>query len=213
MPTDELKRLERKTFRAASDTGLWDLLLASIFAMFAIAPFLSPRLGDFWSSAVFLPFFGLVYLIIRVVHTRVVLPRVGFVEYGKERRARLQRLTRIMLAGNVVALAVGIYMLTRPNAGQGYLPVVAFSLILLLGFSLGAFYLNVPRLFFYGALAAVAPAVGEALFRRGFASHHGFPITFGLVSMIIVVCGLMRFRQVVLGRTPGSEALPGAEAR
>ena len=51
-----LKEAERKAFRTKYDDGLWDILLGCFFSMFAIAPFLSASLGDFWSSAVFVPF-------------------------------------------------------------------------------------------------------------------------------------------------------------
>jgi len=212
MSPNELQQLERATFRAAADTGLWDVFLASFFAIFAIAPFLSPTLGDFWSSAIFLPFWAAVYFIVRAVNARVVVPRVGFVEYGKARRARLQRLSQIMVAVNLLALAAGIYLATRPNAGQSSLPVVTFPLMLLAAFSLGAFFLDVPRLFFYGALLAAAPVVGEVLYRRGYASHHGFPVAFGVASAIILVSGLMRFR-LVLRKKPGRDARPDEEDR
>ena len=60
MTSNDLAAAERRGFRSVVDTGLWDVMLASVVAMFAIAPLLSVRLGDFWSSAVFVPFWGLV---------------------------------------------------------------------------------------------------------------------------------------------------------
>ena len=64
---------------------------------------------------------------------------------------------------------------------------------ILVGFSLASFLLEIPRVFFYGLLLAVAPIVGEALFVRGYASHHGFPIVFGVSSCVILVSGIVRF--------------------
>lgn len=207
MADGELKRMERSTFRAAADTGLGDIFLASVFAIFAVAPFLSGRLGDFWSSAVFLPVWAGVYLVIRRVHARVVIPRVGIIEVGPRRRARLRRFTLIMLAMNIGALALGAYAASRSTAEQGSVFPLVLSVILLLGFSLAAYLLEIPRLFFYGVLLAGAPFVGEKLFQRGLASHHGFPITFGVAAVIILVSGLVRFRRVVPRRMPGSEEL------
>jgi len=43
----------------------------------AVAPPAQREPGDFWSSVVFLPFWGLVYLAVRLLRTRVVAPRVG----------------------------------------------------------------------------------------------------------------------------------------
>jgi len=202
MNDDDLKRLERSSFRAAVDTGQWDVFLACVFAQFAIAPLLSSRLGDFWSSAVFLPVWAGVYLIIRIVHARVVVPRVGIIEVGPRRRARLRRFTWIMLAVNVGALALGMYAATRSAAGQVSHFHLVLPLVLLSGFSLAAYSLNIPRLFLYGVVVAAAPFVGEELFRRGWASHHGFPITFGVAAVIIFLSGLARFWRVVLRRMP-----------
>jgi hypothetical protein len=53
-----LKEAERKAFKASFDDGLWDIFLGCFFLIFAIGPYLSPTLGDFWSSMVFLPFWG-----------------------------------------------------------------------------------------------------------------------------------------------------------
>ena len=50
-----LREAERKAFRSRYNDGLWDILLGCFFLMFVIAPYLSASLGDFWSSAVFLP--------------------------------------------------------------------------------------------------------------------------------------------------------------
>ncbi|MFC1935998.1 hypothetical protein ACFLX9_04540, partial [Chloroflexota bacterium] len=54
-----LKEAERRAFTKAFQDGLWDILIGCIVLLWAIAPFLSTRMGDFWSSAVFLPFWGL----------------------------------------------------------------------------------------------------------------------------------------------------------
>lgn len=51
-----LKEAERKAFRSKYNDGLWDILLGCFFLMFAVAPYLSPTLGDFWSSVAFVPF-------------------------------------------------------------------------------------------------------------------------------------------------------------
>ena len=72
-----LKAAERKAFRTTYNDGLVDIFLGCFFLMFVIAPYLSASLGDFWSSAVFLPFWALVYLaiwLIIVVSSGMVYP-------------------------------------------------------------------------------------------------------------------------------------------
>ena len=103
---DDLIATERRTFRAAVDTGIWDLLIAGVVAMFAIAPGLSVTMGDFWSAAVFVPVWAVLYLVLWLVRTRLVVPRVGVVRFGADRQARLQTSGLILAAVNVVALLV-----------------------------------------------------------------------------------------------------------
>ncbi len=102
MTTDDLKAAERRVFRTAVDHGLWDVFLASMVAMLAIAPLLSETMGDFWSSAVFLPVYAGVYLAIRLIREHVVVPRVGLVQFGSYRKNRLRRFTVVMLTFGVL---------------------------------------------------------------------------------------------------------------
>ena len=204
----ELKRIERSTYRSVADSGLWDLLLASVVAMFAIAPLLSVHLGDFWSSAVFIPMFAALLVMIRVVQARVIQPRIGTVEFARPRRRRLLMLSVIMLVVNVIALVVGLVVSTRTPVVGGDIVPLGMSLAILIVFSLTAFLLEVPRVFFYGLLLAAAPLVGEALFRRGHASHHGFPIVFGVCAAVILVCGVVRFIRFLPPPRPDDGPLP-----
>jgi len=209
----DLARIERASYRSATDSGLWDILLASIVAEFAIAPLLSVYLGDFWSSAVFLPVFAVVILLIRVVQARVVRPRIGIVEFARPRRQRFLMLTVVMLVVNIVAFIVGLVAFTRAPVAQG--PIVSFGLamVFLVGFSLASFFLEIPRVFFYGLLLAAATLVGEALWVRGHASHHGFPIVFGVCSVVILVSGIVRFVRFLLRAQGGKgrQAVEGAD--
>jgi hypothetical protein len=208
MTENELKKLERATFLSTADTGLWDIYLASILSMLAIAPYLSVYLGDFWASAVFLPFFALLLWGIHLVKVRVIQPRLGIVEYGSPRQKKLRRLGVIMLVVNLAALLLGIVASVRFPMDQGHVFPIVLSLILLLGFSTAAFFLEIPRVFFYGILLAVAPLVGEELFQRGYVTHHGFGVAFGTCAVVILLAGIIRFVRFLPPATPR----PGASS-
>jgi hypothetical protein len=210
MTENELKKLERSTFLATADTGLWDIFLASLLAMFAIAPHLSVHLGDFWSAAVFLPVYALLLWGIHLVKTRVIQPRIGIVEYGRPRQKRLKSLGVIMLVVNVVALVLGLVAAYWLPMEQGAIVPLFLSMIFLLGFSTAAFYLGVPRVFFYGLMVAAAPPIGEFLFLRGYATHHGFPIAFGSCAVVILIAGIIRFVRFLPPPVQGGRA-PSAE--
>lgn len=207
MNITDLKAAERDAFRATADDGLWDLMIASVVAMFAIAPLLSGSMGDFWSSAIFLPIWGVIYLAIRRVRDRVVVPRVGTVEYGLERKRRLKTFGVVLMAVNVIALVLGTVAFLTFDSGAvnpGVYPIV-LSLVVLAGSSLAAWQLEIPRLFLYGVLLATGPLIGEWLWRQGLVSHHGFPVVFGVAAIVIAVSGLLRFARVTNGRRPGAD--------
>ena len=78
-----LKDLEKNIFQKSFQDGLIDIQIGCVVLMFAIAPLLSPFLGDFWSSMVFLPFWALIYLGVKEIRKKIIQPRVGVVEIGK----------------------------------------------------------------------------------------------------------------------------------
>jgi len=199
MSDRDLRDLERRTFRTVTDDGLWDVLIAGVLSMLAIAPLLSESLGDLWSSAIFVPILLATYLIIRAVRRRVVIPRVGTVRFGDDRKRRLRRFSLAMLVVNVVAVLLGLAAamavkrdwLDLGGGGIGY--PITLGIVILVAFSVGAHMTSIPRYYLYGLMLAVAPLVGEWLWRHDLSSHHGYPIVFGAGAAIIFVTGLARF--------------------
>lgn len=187
-----LKEAERKVFATAFQDGLWDVFIGCFVLIFAVAPFLSATLGDFWSSAVFLPFWALVYLAIRLTRRFLVAPRIGMVKFGRSRKARLSRLAAILVAVNVVGLLLGM-LAARVSNRPGWMVLTPFALLMLTIFSVAGYYLDFPRLHLYGVLVSLSPLVGEWLYVTSGASHHGFPITFGITAGLMIGVGLIKF--------------------
>jgi hypothetical protein len=206
-----LREAERKVFRTAYDDGLWDVFLGAFLLFFAVAPFLSPGLGDFWSSMVFLSLWAFVFAAIRVVRKRVVIPRAGIVRFGRARQARLRRFTIIMLALNSVALILGFVV--APNVAKVPGQAIAFALgaMLLIGFSIAAYFLDIGRFYVYGLLTGLAPVAGEWLWINGYAAHHGFPATFGATAAIMIVTGLAVFVRLLRHSPLPVETIPPEE--
>lgn len=195
----DLKALEQRTFRTMTDDGLWDVLIAAVLAMLAIAPLLSGSLGDLWSSAVFAPVWLATYLIIHALRKRVVTPRVGMVRFGEERRSQLRRFSTVMLVVNIAAALAGLAAAISVQRGwvdlgsgsMGY-PLI-LGITILVGFSLGAYVTAIPRYYLYGLMLMAAPLFGEWLWRHHLAAHHGYPIVFGAAAAIIFATGITRF--------------------
>lgn len=212
-----LKAAERKAFQTIFADGLWDVLIGCFVLEFALAPLLSASMGDFWSSAIFLPFWGLVYLAIWLTRKHVVAPRLGQVRFGRARQQKLHRLRLLLLSLNCLALILGIlvFLTFSPNpAGQagGRLPLfsILISVFMLVGFSLAGYLLDYPRLYIYGWLLFAAPYMGEWLSGQYGASHHGFPVVFGFASGAMLITGLVTFIRF-LQNNPAIE-IPGEAA-
>ena len=207
-----LKGAERKVFSTAINDGLWDILLGCFFLIFALAPFLSTRLGDFWSSVVFLPFWLLVFLIVQWLRKHMVTPRVGVVKFGQARRTKLRKFAVVMLAVNVIVFIFGLVAAMSFGRVTGQIYTITLGLIFLIGFSVAAYFLDFNRLYFYGLLVGLSFLGGEWLWARGYASHHGYPITFGTTAGIMILVGLAVFVRLLHDNPVPTEEIPSGEA-
>ncbi|MGD8967623.1 MAG: hypothetical protein PVI07_08955 [Anaerolineae bacterium] len=187
-----LKEAERKVFTTAFQDGLWDVLIGCFVLIFAITPFLSTKLGDFWSSAAFLPFWAAVYLAVRLIRRFVVTPRIGVVKLGQSRKLKLSRFVAVLAVVNGGGLLLGI-LAAQFSDKPGWMILTPFALLMLTIFSVAGYSLDFPRLYLYGVLVALSPLVGEWLYATMGASHHGFPITFGITAGLMIIVGLIKF--------------------
>jgi hypothetical protein len=111
-----------------------------------------------------------------------------------------------MLVVNVLALGLGVlaYLATERGYSDLWVMPVPFGLTVLVLFSLLAYAVSIPRFFVYGLTLAVSPLIGEFLFRQGLASHHGFPVVFGIAAVAIALIGLIRLGRILRMRPDSS---------
>ena len=161
--------------------------------MFAVAPFLSVYLGDFWSSAIFLPFWGVTYLVLRWIRNNVIKPRSGVVKYGPMRRKKMTLFTGIMLALNVIFVILGMFAFAffMPQSSD-WTRTIPLSAMLLISFSLAGYFLDITRFYVYGLMLAGGFFLGEWLYQTYGVSHHGIPLVFGISAAIIFLTGLIK---------------------
>jgi len=191
METTSLKNLERNMFRDSIQDGILDIQLGLMLLMFVLPIYINPYLGDFWSSVVFLPLWFAIIIGFRAYRKKVVQPRVGTIQYGKYRKKRLKRLNIIILVVNLAAFGIGILSFFQAKVLPGWAVSARFSIIMLVGFSLAGYMLEFPRIYLYGVLISAAPIIGEYLYQNHGFSHHGFPVTFGVLSAAITINGLV----------------------
>ena len=188
-----LKHAEHKIIKSTFKDGLWDILIGSFFLQFAIAPLLSGQFGDFWSSAIFLPFWALVFIFIRLIRKFVILPRIGIVKFGSFRKRKITKLTIVMLFLNIIVFCIGIFFLFKVYSVPGWIHSAIFGFVILIMSSIAAHFLVFTRLFVYGMLFFLSLVTGESLYLFFKIPHHAFPFTFGVSASIIIITGLVLF--------------------
>ena len=195
MPTqNSLTDADRIVFSTFFGEGLVEISLAAILVVFSVAPLLSARLGDFWSSAIFVPFWLVVFLILRFIRKNFVIPRMGTVKWGKIRIRKLTTGGIVLLAINLIFFTLGIFAGTSllPLGLGSLFPVTFATAILVLFFTAGYFF-DYRHLYIYGLLIAAAFPIGEWLWQMNRASHHGYPIVFGVLSSLMFLIGVGKF--------------------
>ena len=122
---------------------MWDVFIGCFLLEFAIAPLLSKSLGDFWSSFIFLPFLGLVYLVIRLIRKNIIAARIGSVELGKPRQKKLRKLSIVMVTINLAIFLLGLaaYFLSE-GFSTGILMGILLGILIMVGFSAAAYFLE-----------------------------------------------------------------------
>jgi hypothetical protein len=185
----DLKELERRAFRFTFQDGLLELYLGLMLLSFASGPVLDAlNLSD--NATLLVGVIGMMALVMGLVALReyVILPRRGRVRFSVQRRQRQQRVAWETMIGLYAAfgilLAVGTAHL--PLGRWGVLAI--FGCIIVLPFWLPAYFLQIPRLYGYGALIVAAVVIGHAL-GSGLAAL----IVAGGVMMVIGIVRLVRF--------------------
>lgn len=190
-PNIDLKQIERKAFLSTFQDGVLDICLGLWFIPFAIMPLINDLgFGDFWSSAVTFPFFSiLAFLTFWVGKKFITTPRIGLVRYGPERKTRLKRMHAIIFA----LLLINLIVAGLETHLRNFLYHQArIEMLMLISFSLGAYFLNLARLYAYGVLMALSFLTCGMLGPNTIPlAHHGYPVVFGFSSAVLLAIGLL----------------------
>lgn len=186
-----LRDLEQDMFRSSIQDGIIDIQIGCMLLIFVIAPLLSKSLGDFWSSMIFLPIWGVIFLGLRAFKKKHLQPRVGIIQYGTYRKKLLKKLHLVILVFNLAVLVLGVISFILFSFLAGWIFPAILSILLLIGFSLAGYMLEFPRLYLYGIVVSAAPLVGEFLYQSFGFSHHGIPVTFGITATSFILTGIV----------------------
>lgn len=109
----------------------------------------------------------------------------------------------ILVVINVIAFFLGLVAAFSSNLLPGSIYSILMGSIILMIFTVLGYALDYPRLYIYGLLVGLSPPVGEWLYKNYQVSHHGFPVTFGITSGIMILSGIILF-VVFLRKNPPS---------
>jgi hypothetical protein len=194
-----LKEADKKVFRLSFEDGLLDIFLSSFVLMFATAPFISTYLGDFWSSAIFLPIWGLVYFLLRFIRRKYINPRMGSVSWGEMRKRKLKVGNIILIMINIVFLILGVISFNKPFFG-GIGTSLLFGSMMLMIFLVSGIFFDLTILYIYGILLFIAIPIGEWLYQNAGFSHHGFPIAFGSIAFVMFLRGTVKLLSILFDK-------------
>ena len=125
-------------------------------------------------------------------------------KFGRTRKKKLAKFTLVMLLINIFAFILGLLAALNFGRVPGQMIGIFLGMILLLGFSLAAYFLDFGRLYFYGLLVGLSPL--------GYVTHHGFPITFGTTSGLMILFGLVAFIRLLRNNPIPAENIPTESA-
>ncbi len=174
---EDLKKLEKKAFRATLDDGFLDILFGMVilgFGLNAVIPFKGASIIG--GSLIFPLFWNAISVIIFFVGKKFIsIPRIGIVKFSPKRRVkkiRFKIFMVLMLIINTILLVIILNNLFIIEDVNRYIfPLVFGLLIITLPLSVVAYFLDFSRLFIIGLFGGLGffltellyPLVGEPL--------------------------------------------------
>jgi hypothetical protein len=164
MDTSDQKEIERKVFTSFIQGGFIEAFTAIILLQLGIpALFSRSGFGD-WESALFtLPIALILLIVVFVVRRYVVIPRLGHVKFLPERRRRVSRLIIVPILTLMAGAIAGYIFAENAPLRHAFVGQIPFILIPIIVFGAAAYFLDMKRLYVYGAIVGLAFPLGKYL--------------------------------------------------
>ena len=192
-----LKEIERKAFRSTFQDGLWDLFLGLVLLILATCALLSDAgISESLTMAFYVAMQAVVLVGFIAGKKLITVPRMGLVKFGPKRKRKLTKVKVVLLIsvlmGAVLFVVTLFSMHNRPEWLNPALVLgAAWVVNCIVVFSLGAYFLDLPRLYAYGLLFAI-PVPTDILLHKLTDLDLTF-IAFGVSALVILVIGTVMF--------------------
>jgi len=207
----DLQQLERKVWMSFFEDGLWDIYLGMLLMAMAVGALLSDTGAP--ESILIITYgclVGAAFVFLLLGKRFITIPRLGFVHFGPEAKARKKKTSIIFAVSVLVGLIV--FLMFVPTVKESLFKIIPVDIIfpaiwvanMLIVFSLAAYFLRYHRLYLIGVMFAICIPLDILL--KELTNQDLTFIAFGFPALVILVMG-----GVVLGRFLRKYSKPTAE--
>jgi len=186
MDTSDQKQTERRVFTSFLQAGIIEAF-TGIFLLQLGLPALFSRsgFGD-WESALFtLPIALILLLVVFLVRQYLVVPRLGHVKFLPERRRRISRLIIVPTLTLIAGVIVGYVFTENAPLRHAFVGQIPFILIPIIVVAAAAYFLDMKRLYIYGAIVGLAFPLGKYL-ETAIGSRNALPATILFAAFVFL---------------------------
>jgi len=164
MDTSNQKEIERRVFTSFFQAGFIEAF-TGIFLLQLGFPALFSRsgFGDWESALLTLPIALILLFVVFLVRRFVVTPRLGKVKFLPERRRKLSKLIIVPILTLIAGAIVGYIFTENASLRHIFIGQIPFILIPIIVFGAAAYFLDMKRLYVYGAIVGLVFPLGKYL--------------------------------------------------
>ncbi|MFC1987661.1 hypothetical protein ACFLVH_03875 [Chloroflexota bacterium] len=164
MNTLNEKKIESRVFASFFQGGFIEAFMG-IFLLQLGLPVLFSRsgFGDIQSAFFVLPIALILLAAVFLVRRFVVIPRLGRVKFLPERRRRLSKLIIVPILTLIASAIVGYILYENASIRNIFIGQIPFSLSPIIVFGAAAYFLDMKRLYIYGAIVGLIMPVCKYL--------------------------------------------------
>jgi len=164
MDTSDQKNLERRVFTSFFQAGIIEAFTGIILLQLGVAALFSRSgFGDWESALLTLPIALILLIAVFLVRRFVVIPRLGRVKFLPERRRKLSKLILVPTLTLIAGAVVGYIFSENDSLRHIFVGLIPFSLVSIIVFSAAAYFLDMKRLYVYGAVVGLIFPLGKYL--------------------------------------------------
>jgi hypothetical protein len=164
MDTSDQKQIERRVFTSFFQAGFIEAFTGIILLQLGLpALFSRSGFGDWESALLTLPIALILLIVVYLVRRFVVTPRLGRVKFLPERRRKLSKLIIVPILTLIAGAIVGYIFSENASLRHIFVGQIPFILVPIIVFGAAAYFLDMKRLYVYGAIVGLVFPLGKYL--------------------------------------------------